>query len=176
MQPRTPHLTVIHSPASAQTIATPLLSETNQFRYRATPVFAAPPWPVLLGADCVGLGPLAVDDGGLRFIAYAIAATISTTTTRAPMPHPARRAGSVDVRGGSVGSWEVIRRSCCGSQTNVWASVAVPPPCHAQAHTMADRGNISISAFRPAFLSNIKNFESLRYRRPSHEHGQRWPG
>jgi len=126
VQPRTPRLAVIQSPASAQTVATPLLSETNQFRYRVAPVFAAPPWPVLVGADCVALGPLAVDDEGLRFIAYAIAATISTTTTRAPMPHPARRAGSVDVRGGSVGSWEVIRRSCCGSQTNVRASVAVP--------------------------------------------------
>jgi hypothetical protein len=76
----------------------------TDFRYRAAPVFAAPPCPVVPGADCVVLGPVAVDDVGLRFIAYATAARISTTTTRAPMPHPARRDGSVDVRGGSPGS------------------------------------------------------------------------
>jgi hypothetical protein len=68
--------------------------------YRAAPVFGAPPCPVELAADCVALGSVAVDDVGLRFIAYAIAATTSMTTTRALMPHAARRPGSVDVRGG----------------------------------------------------------------------------
>jgi len=72
--------------------------------YRAAPVLAVPPWPVLLGADCVVPGPVAVDDVGLRFIAYAIAAITSTATMRAPMPHMPRRFGSVDVRGGSPGS------------------------------------------------------------------------
>jgi hypothetical protein len=31
-------------------------------RYRAAPLFDAPPCPVELGADCVVLGPVAVDD------------------------------------------------------------------------------------------------------------------
>jgi hypothetical protein len=71
--------------------------------YRAAPVFGAPACPVELAADCVALGPVAVDDVGLRFIAYAIAATTSMTTTGAPMPHAARGPGSVDVRGGRWG-------------------------------------------------------------------------
>src|SRR5437764_13008031 len=96
----------------------------TQFRYRAAPVFAAPPCPVELGADCVVLGPVAVDDVVLWWF-HNIAARITTmTTTKAPMPHAARkpesvdvagsvtrmphgarrrRAGPVDVRGGSVG-------------------------------------------------------------------------
>ena len=69
---------------------------------RAAPVFAAPPCPVVLGADCVVLGPVAVDDVGLRWFHSAIAATITTTTKTAPMPHAAGRPESVDFGGGSV--------------------------------------------------------------------------
>jgi len=96
----------------------------SRFRYRAGPVFAAPPCPVELGAECVVPGPVAVDDVALPWFHNAIAATISTTTKIAPMPHAARRpesvalgggsvtprphsarrGGSADVRGGSVGS------------------------------------------------------------------------
>jgi hypothetical protein len=96
-------------------------------------VFGAPPWPVVLGADCVLLGPVAVDDVGLWWLQKnPMAATMSMTTTKAPMPHAARRpdsvdlgggsvsrmphaglrAGPVDVRGRSVECREVIRRSC----------------------------------------------------------------
>jgi hypothetical protein len=61
-------------------------------RYRAGPVFAgAPPCPVVLGADCVVLGPVAVDDAALRFHNASAATTISKTTTKAPMPHAARK-------------------------------------------------------------------------------------
>src|SRR6185503_4051774 len=67
--------------------------------YRAAPVFAAPPCPVELGADCVVLGAVAVDDVGLQFL-YAIPAMISTMTTKAPMPHKPRR--ELDGRRGSA--------------------------------------------------------------------------
>ena len=80
-----------------------MLRETvTQFRYRAAPVFAAPPCPLVLGADCVVLGPVAVDDVELRWFHNAIATTINMTTAKAPMPHAARRPESVDLGGGSV--------------------------------------------------------------------------
>jgi hypothetical protein len=43
-----------------------LSATTTQFCYRAAPVFAAPPCPNVPGIDCVALGPVAVDDDGLR--------------------------------------------------------------------------------------------------------------
>src|SRR5438105_1589705 len=75
-----------------------------QFCYCAVPVFAAPPCPVELGADCVVLGPVPVLDIGPRFSALnnAIIATIVTATTRAPMPHP-NKPGLVNVCGGRWG-------------------------------------------------------------------------
>src|SRR5690242_2287676 len=74
----------------------------TQFHYRAAPGFAAPPCPVVLGVDCVALGPVAVDDVELRWFHNAIATTITITTKMAPMPHAARRPESVDRGGGSV--------------------------------------------------------------------------
>jgi hypothetical protein len=68
-----------------------MLRETAMQFYRAAPVFGAPPCPVVLGADCVVLGPDAVDDVGLRWFHNAITAKISMTTKNAAMPHVARR-------------------------------------------------------------------------------------
>ena len=64
--------------------------------YRAAPVFAAPPCPVELGADCVALGPFAVD------VHDQIAPSTSMARRNAPMPHQARVPGFVDFAGGSV--------------------------------------------------------------------------
>ena len=64
--------------------------------YRAAPVFGAPPCPVELGADCVALGPFAVD------VHDQIAPSTSMATRNAPMPHQARTPGLVDLAGGSV--------------------------------------------------------------------------
>src|SRR5215212_5361794 len=52
------------------------------YPYRAAPVFAAPPCPV--GADCVALGPFAVD------VHDQIAPSTSMARRNAPMPHQAR--------------------------------------------------------------------------------------
>jgi len=142
-----------HPRASSNLIASGNLSSArppHQFPYRAAPVFAAPPCPVVLGADCVVLGPVAVDDVGLPWFHNATAATISMATKKAPMPHAARRPESVDlgagsvapmphvgrravsveVRGGVVGGLSVTRRSCCGSKTNARTQIAVPAPPH----------------------------------------------
>ena len=71
------------------------LNSRTVVRYLPAPGAAEPPWPVV-GVDCVVPGLLAVVVGPL-FIAYAMAPTISTSTTMMPRmlpaPHVSRRTG-----------------------------------------------------------------------------------